>query len=1186
MRVNRFGDAGRLIVVAGSLFWLGTQTVAGAENATGQADSPHARKSPAATGAMTRALADFNRGAALLEQYKYAEATQAFEAVLRVAPNWLAARYNLGVANLNLQGVSGGAEYLDRARETFEKVLQIDPKHLYARFSLGIYYAHVGANDKALACFQAVHQSDPEDLHVAYKYAEALIDVKRPEEAIKVLESIVKKDYGFISAIYRLGTLYVRSGQRGKAVALFQRFRELNAAELATGSFAVGEAYATAGKYYLALGADSLPLLPSESVAAPRVVFSPELGQLKTPTIAWQWGQGTITLPGMAAGDVDADGDLDVCLTGGAGLGGTSLWLNDGAGGFVPGPKLASQGISPSFGDADNDGDLDLWLGCAAADQYFENDGKGVFQPGKIAALTQDERLTLCARLFDIDSDGDLDFAAFRLSGGNVPATGKVSPAACSMYSNNRDGSVTDVAAKLGLDCPKTPLAAVVYDDFDNDRDLDLVLLPAGNRQPICWVNERLWKYQRREAPVTGLSLTNVVGAATGDPDRDGDRDLLLFTGKGVRLFLNGGHFQFTEHKSFFDGCGRLGGTNGQFADMDNDGDLDIVIADARRRDGSKGPAVLLNDWPRDRFLIAHEIDPGNLCAAVTTIGPASCLVADFSGNGRNDVLVAAAGTRPILMKNVTPGGHWIGLDLRGSRPQDKTSRSNNSAIGARVEVKSGTVFQQFQVGGSSGPVAATPLRIHAGLGPNSKVDWLRIVWPDGVLQAELELPANQVTTITEMQRKVASCPHLFAWNGQRFEFVADFGGMGGLGYLLANGAYARPDPTEYIPVGRLEAIDGEYVLQVLEPLEEVVYFDEAKLIAVDHPLGTEIHPNEMMAVSAPPPAFEVFCVGRKIDVARALDHRGVDVTAELARIDRRYAGATQLDRRFAGFAQEHAVELDFADRLGSVAVGDRLILFLHGWVEYGYSSTQFAASQAGARLQAPSIAVRREGRWVELFHEVGYPAGLQHMMTLDVTGKVLPGDRVIRITSNMALHWDRIFLAVHQQDVPLAIRDVSASGADLHFRGYPRQYSPDGRQPNLFDYGNIDRAVAWQLMAGNYTRYGEVAELLHKTDDCYVIMSRGEEVTLRFPAAAFGPVPAGCRRSFLVKTDSFCKDMDLYTAWPDTVEPLPFHAMSGYPYGPNERYPDTPHTRALQRRYNTRPINLKRVGSINWGDY
>ncbi|HYW78668.1 MAG TPA: hypothetical protein VE890_03790, partial [Thermoguttaceae bacterium] len=129
---------------------------------------------------------------------------------------------------------------------------------------------------------------------------------------------------------------------------------------------------------------------------------------------------------------------------------------------------------------------------------------------------------------------------------------------------------------------------------------------------------------------------------------------------------------------------------------------------------------------------------------------------------------------------------------------------------------------------------------------------------------------------------------------------------------------------------------------------------------------------------------------------------------------------------------------------------------------------------------------------------------------------------------------------------------------------------------PNLYDYGNIDRAMAWKLMQGQYTRYGEVAELLDRADDCFVIFGRGEELTLRFPADQFGPIPDGCRRTFILKTDSYCKDMDLCTAYPESVEPLPFHAMSGYPYRPDEHYPDNEQTRQYRRQFNTRMVRTR----------
>jgi tetratricopeptide (TPR) repeat protein len=1177
------------------------------------------------TDTVRQALAEFNRGAALLEQYEYSDAIEAFQAVVDTAPDWAAARFNLGIAHFNLQGKrsvegKGGEEdpaHFDLARTAFEQILDRDPDHLHARFCLGLYHQHSGNSPKALECFEAVYRRDREDPFVAYQYASALISLNQSErmlaqqakrlkqqekaleheekasqhrrKAIEILEGVVERDPGFVSGVYKLAMQYNFTGRRAEGKALMERFKALDAVELTAEPLKADIIYGTSGKYYMALGADNLPLPPREITPTRRVVFSPETKR----------DGGSVNLPGIAAGDLDGDDDLDLCLTGLGEEGGTSVWFNDGSGGFAAGPMLTDRGVSPCLADVDNDGDLDLWLGRAGTDLLMQNDGKGAFYWNLPIELLSEAssvegpdagaeargtagtapagpaRLTSCARLADVDSDGDVDLLAFRLAGGSVPVTGDAAAGASGIYNNNRDGTFADLAAELGLALADTPVAAVVYDDFDNDRDVDFVVFSAAGGA-IGWVNDRVGQYRILEAETLGMAPERVISATSGDPDKDGDRDLLVFTAAGVELYVNQGGFRFEGHEAFRNHCGRLGGTGGQFADMDNDGDTDVVIADARRPDGTRGPALLVNDWPRDGFLDVLELDPGNLFAAIQFNADASCVAADFTGNGRCDVFLAPAGGQPLLIENVTPGGHWIAVDLRGTRPRDGKSLSNNSGVGARVEIKTGQVIQQFVVGTPSGPVAAPPLRVHAGLGENPRLEWLRIVWPDGVFQAEVEVPGDQLTTVVELQRKGSSCPHLFAWNGSRFEFVSAFGGVGGLGYFLEPGTYAAPDPTEYLPLPRLVPIEGQYVLQVLEPLEEVVYFDAARLIAVDHPADTQILPNEMAAVGAAPPEFEIFCFGEPIDPIQAVDHRGEEVTEEVCRVDRRYAGATEPDRRFRGFAADHFVDLDFGERLDDVDPSSRRILCLNGWVQYAYSSTNFAAGQAGLRLEAPSIHVLREGEWVELFHEVGYPAGLRHTMTLDLSGKLRPGDRKIRISSNMEICWDRIFLAVHRTDAPLELAEASASSADLHFFGYPREYSPDGRRPNLYDYENVDRAVPWKLMEGHYTRYGEVGELLDAADDCYVIMGRGEEVTLRFPADAFAPLAEGRRRTFLLEADSFCKDMNLYTAHPDTVAPLPFHAMSGYPYGPNEHYPDNDQTSQYRRRFNTRRVHVR----------
>jgi tetratricopeptide (TPR) repeat protein len=1133
---------------------------------------------------LTAALAKFNRGSALLEQFRYAAAAREFESVLEAMPDWTAARYNLGLAYLNLGGQMASAgpsaddgnvdqrSMPDRAIEAFLKVLETDPDNLPAKYCLGTLFEFKGESDQSLAWFRQVHEAEPTNNFAGYSYAKALSAAGQYEPARQILEQIVARDPGFVSAIHELAKQYVRARQRDQAMQLFRRFRALNADELAVGSHVVDGKYGMAGRYHLAMGADNLPI--SRNVAAPEKlpVFSPEVREWAAEVRSWEDAQGTIRMPCLAVADIDNDGDLDLLLGGQNDGGEAQIWANDGAGHFAPQGTVGKHVVTGSFGDIDNDGDLDLWLGRCGANSLMLNDGAGNFSAAEFGVAGQPEAMSSTALMADIDSDGDLDLAATRLTRGSVPASPGSAAAETEVWFNNTDGTFVQRAKEIGLDLADFPASSLVVDDVDNDFDIDIIAfsfeLPAR-----IWVNDRLGEYRWLSGDDTGLeSLVGVISATAGDPDKDGDRDLLVFTAQGVQLFLNDGGCHFHPDEEFQRAFGRIGGTGGQFVDFDNDGDLDVIVADAQRDNGRRGPVLLINQWPRFEFLRLSQLDAGTLLTAVETVGHASCVAADFTGNGCCDLLIASAGQKPRLIQNITPDTHWIAFDLIGKRPQEPRARSANTAIGALVEVKTGQMHQQFVVGGSCGPVSTQPLRLHAGLGEHTRVDWLRIIWPDAILQAELELAGDRRMTIEQQSRKPSSCPYLFVWDGEHYEFVGDFGGVGGLGYLVAPGVYARPDPTEYLPLRNLKPRDGQYVLQSLTPLEEITYFDEAKLVAVDHPLGTQVHPYELMAIGVSPPPFELFGVRDTIRPIAAVDHCARDVLSALSRVDREYAGATEIDPRFTGLARPHFVELDFGDQLANVKSERRLVMYLHGWVEYGYSSTNYAASQASQVALAPSIEVWRDGRWVTVMRDVGYPAGINHIMTIDVTGKIRPTDQKIRVTSNMELYWDEIFMAEDTRP-HMQIQEVSASQADLHFRGYPREYSPDGKHPNLCDYENIDRNVGWKLMAGNYTRFGDVRSLLTEADDCFVIMGHGEELTLTFDVADFAPVPDGMQRTFILKTDSFCKDMDLYTAFPTTVEPLPFHGMTGYPYGSDEHYPETEKTRRYRQQFNTRRV-------------
>jgi hypothetical protein len=134
------------------------------------------------------------------------------------------------------------------------------------------------------------------------------------------------------------------------------------------------------------------------------------------------------------------------------------------------------------------------------------------------------------------------------------------------------------------------------------------------------------------------------------------------------------------------------------------------------------------------------------------------------------------------------------------------------------------------------------------------------------------------------------------------------------------------------------------------------------------------------------------------------------------------------------------------------------------------------------------------------------------------------------------------------------------------------QEFSPDGKAPTVYDHDRYE-AVPMNRLAGRMTRYGDVTELLRDGDDRFVIFGPGDEVTLRFDARGLTPLPPGWKRSFVLRTRGYCKDAGPFTATGSTVEPLPFAAMRGYPYGADQHYPRDPLHLDYLRRFNTREV-------------
>ncbi|MEO8373019.1 MAG: hypothetical protein ABI806_27790, partial [Candidatus Solibacter sp.] len=179
---------------------------------------------------------------------------------------------------------------------------------------------------------------------------------------------------------------------------------------------------------------------------------------------------------------------------------------------------------------------------------------------------------------------------------------------------------------------------------------------------------------------------------------------------------------------------------------------------------------------------------------------------------------------------------------------------------------------------------------------------------------------------------------------------------------------------------------------------------------------------------------------------------------------------------------------------------------------------------------------------------------------------------REVRIVTNLCVYWDEIFLTENSAAPVSRVTPAEMISADLHFRGFSRAtIHPERKQPEGFDYAHVSATSMWNPTAGSYTRYGAVGNLLADVDDRLVLMGSGDEVTLRFRAAALPALPAGWKRDFLLLVDGWAKDADANTAFSQSVLPLPFHGMSRYPYPDGERYPDDAGHTQYQREYNTR---------------
>jgi hypothetical protein len=449
------------------------------------------------------------------------------------------------------------------------------------------------------------------------------------------------------------------------------------------------------------------------------------------------------------------------------------------------------------------------------------------------------------------------------------------------------------------------------------------------------------------------------------------------------------------------------------------------------------------------------------------------------------------------------------------------------------------------------------------------------------VPQDEIRLEGRKTQTVAELDRRGSSCPVLFSWNGKGFEFIADMIGPGVVGHWIAPGERDVPDPTEFLKVSgkSLQPRDGKLTFRFLEPMEETVYLDQVKLLAIDHPSRFEVFPNERFASNPPFPEFGVVPSSNAHPPVGAWDDHGNDVLPLLAKRDRKYVIDFE-GLPFAGFAKLHWVELDLDDWNPHLP----LRLIIDGYTDYFTATSMYAADQAGIKVIPPYVeALDAQGKWIRVIDDMGFPAGLERTMIADLTGKIPAGTHRIRIVNNLKIYWDAIRIDQTPEQRSVHVTEVPLANASLDFFGFPKEIRLTPASDTVYSYSARSKTGPYARAAGNYTRYGDVKQLLRAADDRFVIFSSGEGVKLDFDAKSLPALPAGWVRDYFFFADGFEKDMDFYAAHAFTVEPLPKHGMKPYPYASGAGYPeDSTHTQ-YELEYNTRQRSGKLPADLQY---
>ena len=736
------------------------------------------------------------------------------------------------------------------------------------------------------------------------------------------------------------------------------------------------------------------------------------------------------------------------------------------------------------------------------------------------------------ARWIDYDHDGDLDLIVATTSG-------------ASMWQNNGNGRFQDVTADAGLTETGTVLDVVAV-DLDSNVAVDIVLA-RGTEPTLVFENQRAGRFRRMPEPAGPWPAARRVLA--DDLNNDGRVDVVLMSNAEVIVLFGKAPARAKIRFADLDEAGVA------LVDYDNDGLIDLCVFGRQSGTTDKGSVRLFRNGGDHSW---HDVTEATGLTSVDLPPVSDVVPVDFDADGDSDLLVITATDGLHVLRN--DGGHINGqLKIRLS-----TIKTNPTGIGAHVELRDRRWWITRTV---TGPL------LEIGLGGRTTLDSIQTVWTNGVVENIVDaVVPPQTLTIVEKNVAIGSCPFLYAWDGHAFRFVTDLLGNSPIGLPLHRNVLLPADPDEIVRIGPAEQFpprEGVYTTVITDEFREVLYLDQAKLMAVDHRPDVEIHSTDKL-MPAPFPPSELWAITNPTPLVRAFGDDRIDRTEAVSKLDGVFSlPGRPLPSPYRGMCHPLALTLDF----GALDASRPWVLALTGWLQYGDASTNIAMSQnTELTIIPPTLeAESSDGSWREIDITVGMPAGKTKTILCDLAGRLPSGVRRLRLTTTFEIRWDRIALFQRAPLSPADVHELPPYSADLAWRGFSEIEQRSPGHPTTPDFNTVSEFPPWRTtLAGWCTRYGDVTELTVDRDDRLVLVNGGDALTLRFEAGGLPPVPNGMVRTFFFYSVGWDKDGDYNVVDGDVVGPLPSNGETT-----RQARPDDPDDWRI--RYNTRWVPFDR---------